>query len=289
MPFKTFTGDINKVTTTSYRKLQFDGIIAFEDLSGCRGNTYLVQKGVVKSKLKNTVSGQVGERCGNCYITQPVYMQVATYSGGSTEQVVGYGTPYESCEPCLDLGSTSTSTTTSYSTTTTGSTDATYGSYLAPPIITQLCSISVAAGFSNNPVDRNLPTYSGNGCLPNQRIFILSGFYTDMMVQGTGVNMPFLSITVSGLDNLYTANSINILATDISRAYLAARQQFIIDNMNVNPANQSTQVFADLWMSKFNDGHRGTHCLDIDPQGAQNPTQPPVAVTLLDSNSPNCR
>jgi hypothetical protein len=79
IPFNSFSGNMDDVTTSTFRYMQFDGIIMFHEVSGCYIDSYLIEKGVVMKKLKLTTEG-LGERCG--YTLVQDWYQVSTLPSG---------------------------------------------------------------------------------------------------------------------------------------------------------------------------------------------------------------
>ena len=133
IPFQNFTGDITKVSTTTFRQMQFSGIIAFEEVNGCLGNAYLIDKGVVKSKLTIQSPNQITPRCGEAYITTRDYyvrgtspalpQGTCTVNFDYSSQSTIYGVP------CLDAP-VSVGSSGNYGSSTGSSSDATYNDYL---------------------------------------------------------------------------------------------------------------------------------------------------------------
>ena len=51
VPSNSFTGNMDDLTTSNFRAMKFDGVLIFEELSGCFGSAYFIEKGVVLKKL----------------------------------------------------------------------------------------------------------------------------------------------------------------------------------------------------------------------------------------------
>ena len=184
IPFQSFTGDISKVSTSNFRVMNFDGIIAFNELNGCSGNAYKVDKGVVMNKLTIATPNQLNPRCGESYtsttyhytmVSSPAYPQngcsISYYAAGTS---TSYGVP------CLDAPMVGSGG--NYGNSSASSNDATYSGYLAPPPISVLCTFSIANGLSAPQSTGSFTTGSGNGCLPSATRMNQIGIFVKKML-----------------------------------------------------------------------------------------------------------
>ena len=134
IPFQSFTGDISKVSTSNYREMNFNGIIAFNELNGCSRNAYKVDKGIVMNKLTIISPNQLNPRCGETYITTTDYFTMFSMQGqGCTHTYVGSSESISYGVPCLDFPVSPGSYGnygSSYGSSTGSSSDATYNDYL---------------------------------------------------------------------------------------------------------------------------------------------------------------
>ena len=147
IPFNSFNGNMDDLTTSTFRYMQFDGIIIFHEVSGCYMDSYLIDKGVVMKKLKLTTQG-LGERCG--YEIVQDWFQTTTNSMGVVSDPVFLGSNILASVDCnLNISNNITS----YDLTMANSTfnggnptgDATYGDYLSGYTITpiiRICPVS---------------------------------------------------------------------------------------------------------------------------------------------------
>ena len=301
IPFQSFTGDITKVSTSNFRVMNFDGIIAFNELNGCSGNAYKVDKGVVMNKLTIISPNQLNPRCGEVYtsttyhytmVSSPAYPQ-----NGCTISYYAAGTSTTYGVPCLDtyVGGGSTG---SYGSSSASGTDATYSGYLAPPVINTFCRSTLASGFAGRYATAGI-NYSSQNTLPDGANVVITGFtFSNLQISpNSNITFAFLDINVTCLASLYSFNtnidagatqsantvSANAIATLVNSAYSSARGTFFLSNVQ-----GTDQDFANLWMQAFNSRlnaqTNGRYDLSITINKGGNP--PNIAV--LDAASPNC-
>ena len=103
IPSNTFVTNMEDLTTSNFRALQFDGIMMFEELTGCFGVAYWVNKGVVMKRLEIQTISSVTPRCGYASVEVDWWQQV--YSGGlpvGEPTYLGSGTQY-TYTGCLEI------------------------------------------------------------------------------------------------------------------------------------------------------------------------------------------
>ena len=220
IPFQSFTGDISKVSTSNFRIMNFDGIIAFDELNGCSGNAYKVDKGVVMNKLTIAIPNQLNPRCGEAYITttdyytmvsSPAYPQNGcTVSFAYSSQSTIYGVP------CLDTPGSGGN----YGSSSASGYDATYNDFLAGYTVNamnRICSTTfqfqrvvdptaqntrLEAGMRNDGINFTVPassTYTGDRSFGfNYVLFGLPEFATNFQ---QGVSLSDAASIVSGAIN----------------------------------------------------------------------------------------
>jgi hypothetical protein len=282
VPAKSFTDNISKVSTKTFRQMKFSGLIVFNELNGCPSNAYKVEEGVVISKLDILQNGQLGVRCGEIItvtygsygtVTKDASTGQCTFTLVGTKTTTSYGVPCFSSIQDLPYGLSSNA----------GS-DFTYVSYLAPPVITRLCSSSIASGLTEPFWNVNMNNSSNSGCLPNNNVNIRGAVFEDLRLgNGSRVAMPYVEIEVTGISNLPMTPSV--LATQVQAAFSAARQNHFRDT----PLDDN-KAFAKEWMSAFNnaDANKGKYCLLINPIGPQE-NKPVRSIALRDASDPNCK
>jgi hypothetical protein len=279
IPASSFTGNISDVSTKTFRKMKFSGLIVFNEIKGCPSNAYKVEKGVVVTKMDILQKGQLGVRCGEIItvtygsygtVTKDASTGQCTFTLVGTKTTISYGVPCFSSIQDLPYGLSSNA----------GS-DFTYVSYLAPPVITRLCASSIAIGLSEPFWNINM---NSTGCLSNNNVNIKGAVFEDLRLgNGSRVDMPYVEIEVTGISNLPMTPSV--LATQVQAAFSAARQ----NHFRVTPLDNN-KAFAKEWMSAFNnaEGNKGRYCLLINPIGPQE-DKPVRSLPLRDASDPNCR
>ena len=166
IPFQNFAGDITKVSTSNYRQIQFNGIIAFEELNGCLGNAYLVENGVVKTKLTIQSPNQITPRCGEVYSFNRNDYNMITITGhpeaGCSFSYSGSTTYTSYGVPCLDAVSVGSSG--NYGSSSASGTDATYSNFLSGNTIDaahKLCASTFAFQKAVDPTAQNTRLEAG--------------------------------------------------------------------------------------------------------------------------------
>ena len=302
IPFQNFTGDITKVSTTTFRQMQFSGIIAFEEVNGCLGNAYLIDQGIVKTKLTIQSPNQITPRCGEAYITTHDYYTRFTMPGrpdlGCTvnfaysSQSTIYGAP------CLDAP-VSVGSGGNYGSSSASSSDATYNGYLAPPVVNSFCMSTLASGFAGKYATAGI-NYSTHNTLPDGANVVITGFtFSNLQISSnSNITFAYLDINVTCLASLYDFNtninagatqpantvSANAIATLVNSAYSSARGTFFLSNVQ-----GTDQDFANEWMLQFNRRTNsqtyGRYDLTITINKGGNPDN----IAVLDATSPTCQ
>jgi hypothetical protein len=226
------------VTTYNFRELQFDGIIMFEELSGCFGAAYWVKGGIVMKKLNIQTIETVTPRCGYTVVQVDWWQQ--TYSGGQPvgdPTYLGPGTQYN-YQGCLEIsnGITSYDATMAANQSVSGnpaSGDPYHNGYLEPKGINskdRICPISftfqtvpdptgqatrLEAGLKNGGVTFNAP---GGGTLSFQFNHVTFG-------------IPFISQAYpNGISNIEAAN----ITSHAANLALIQVQQQIMTGTTIN-------------------------------------------------------
>ena len=302
IPFQNFTGDITKVSTTTFRQMQFSGIIAFEEVNGCLGNAYLIDKGIVKSKLTIQSPNQITPRCGEAYITTHDYYtrgsspalppNTCTVNFDYSSQSTIYGVP------CLDAP-VSVGSSGNYGSSTGSSSDATYNDFLAPPVVNSFCMSTLSSGFAGKYATTGI-NYSTSNTLPYGANVVITGFtFSNLQIsRNSNITFAYLDISVTCLATLYNFNtnidagatqsanivSANAIATLVNSAYSSARGTFFLSNVQ-----GTDQGFANLWLEAFNRisnlQTKGRYDLSITINKGGNPDN----IAVLDATSPNCQ
>jgi hypothetical protein len=283
VPATSFDGNISNVSTKTFRKMKFSGLIIFNELNGCPSNAYKIEEGVVMNKLDVLQNGQLGVRCGEIItvsygsystVTKDQSTGQCTFTIVSSKNSVSYGVPCFSSINDINFNYGGGG----------GIVDPIYVSYLAPPVVTRLCSSSIIAALTEPFWNPTWTTQAGNGYLPNNTVTSIGTVFEDLRLGGNSpVNMPYVEVEVTGI-SIFPMTP-NVLATQITTAFSTARQNYFM-----NSPQGSNDAFAKEWMDAFNNSpsNRGRYHLQINPIGPQD-AKPVRSVVLRDASDPNCK
>jgi hypothetical protein len=223
--------------------MKFDGLILFDEINGCEGNAYLVDKGVVLYKLEgnqstNNINKQLNLRCGSCYVVTTEYWSIS----GGTETYNGSGPSYTTCEPPCSIYSPGYSYDSGYSSSTSSGYDPYYSSYLSPYQIDGANRICPQTFQFTTRIDPN-----GNGT------HLAAGMRNDGISWGTTASFGFNHVTFflpqnsPNFPNLTNTQAAQVLTQQFNRTYTQIGQQVGLGTISTN-----SQTLSDAFWSAFN-------------------------------------
>jgi hypothetical protein len=250
IPFQSFEGDITKVSTTTFRQMNFDGLIIFYEPNGCPSNGYRIQKGVVQTKLEARQSGQLSSRCGSgCWDYYSQYYTLAVGGGSCTTTASGTGPVTTICDPPCNVGSSGSydSGLGSSSTSSSGpANDPVYIDYLAQLTINaihRICPNTFAFRTVTDPQPNGRGTHLAGGMRTDGLRFVNST-NTQSIPVGFSYVTFFLPPTLTNQQAAQmTANAINL-------AFTQTQQEISIPSATPL-ANQSSDTVGERFWSHF--------------------------------------